>query len=156
MQHWRDFTAELTEVLVLKDPSFMPHQLDLWTENVEAKAAPVESSFQAVDEEINKLDHSAKESAFRQDCLRLCPAWAALQKRSATRESAPASACDPPQKSEHYRCQLHSGLHLSQRKACSWPGWGAGGCFGRGKYLETPAPVNLVRHLWQTTGYQQA
>ena len=91
MQHWRDFTAELTEVLVLKDPSFMPHQLDLWTENVEAKAAPVESSFQAVDEEINKLDHSAKESAFRQDCLKLtrdCAQLGLLYKSEAQHERA--------------------------------------------------------------------
>ena len=58
-------------MLTLKESSFEPHHLTLWTENVTKKPAPAEVSFQLVDDEIDKLDKDARESAFRQDCLKL-------------------------------------------------------------------------------------
>ncbi|CAL1133840.1 unnamed protein product [Cladocopium goreaui] len=86
-----DYTAELTEVLTLKNGNFQPHQLQLWTENVEKKSAPVENSFAAVDTKIEQLDRDARDSAFRQDCLKLtrdCAQLSLLYKQETKHERA--------------------------------------------------------------------
>lgn len=89
--HGRDFNHELSDILTLKDGAFQPHTLQLWTENLTKKSAPVEASFQAVDAEISKLDRDARESAFRQDCLKLtrdCAQLAMILKQEISHEKA--------------------------------------------------------------------
>jgi len=78
-------------VLTLKNGNFQPHQLQLWTENVEKKSAPVENSFAAVDTKIEQLDRDARDSAFRQDCLKLtrdCAQLSLLYKQETKHERA--------------------------------------------------------------------
>jgi hypothetical protein len=79
------------EMLTLKESSFEPHHLTLWTENVTKKPAPAEVSFQLVDDEIDKLDKDARESAFRQDCLKLardCAQLALIYKQLSNHDRA--------------------------------------------------------------------
>lgn len=90
-QTLRDYTTELTEALTLKDANFQPHQLQLWTENVEKKTAEIENSFAAVDTKIEQLDRDARDSAFRQDCLKLtrdCAQLSLLYKQETKHERA--------------------------------------------------------------------
>ncbi|CAL1149068.1 unnamed protein product, partial [Cladocopium goreaui] len=86
-----DYNNELQELLTLKDSNFQPHCLQMWTENVCKKAPPPEVSFQAVDDEISKLDKDARESAFRQDVLKLtrdCAQLGMLYKSMVNHEKA--------------------------------------------------------------------
>eukprot|EP00438_Fugacium_kawagutii_P008727 Skav234438 [mRNA] locus=scaffold1999:32329:32733:- [translate_table: standard] len=79
------------EVLALKDSSFQPHHLQVWNDNVIKKASPVEDSFQAVDDQLVKLDKDARASAFRQDTLKLtrdCAQLGQLYKAEANHERA--------------------------------------------------------------------
>ena len=85
----RDYTNELMEAVTLRDPNFQPHHLMFWNENVTMKAPPTETSFATVDSEIDKLDKNARESAFRQDCLKLardCAQLAQLYKMDSKHE----------------------------------------------------------------------
>ena len=87
----RDYNNELQELLTLKDSNFQPHCLQMWTENVCKKAPPPEVSFQAVDDEISKLDKDARESACRQDVLKLtrdCAQLGMLYKSMVNHEKA--------------------------------------------------------------------
>lgn len=77
------------EAVTLRDPNFQPHHLMFWNENVTMKAPPTETSFATVDSEIDKLDKNARESAFRQDCLKLardCAQLAQLYKMDSKHE----------------------------------------------------------------------
>ena len=90
-------------MLTLKESSFDPHHLQLWTENVTRKSAPTEVSFQLVDDQIEKLDKDARESAFRQDCLKLtrdCAQLALIYKQVSNHERA---------------SRLHKVTHLKQQ-----------------------------------------
>ena len=63
----------------------------MWTENVTKKAPPPEVSFQAVDDQISQLDKDARESAFRQDVLKLtrdCAQLGLLYKSMVNHEKA--------------------------------------------------------------------
>lgn len=114
----RDYSSELSEQLLLKDGTFQPHLMTLWSENLPAMINECpEKSFVAVDEEINKLDNNARDAHFRQDCLKLtrdCATLGLLYKSEAKHERAVKV-----QKVSHLKAQNTTGANFIKGFMCA-------------------------------------
>ncbi|CAK9059815.1 unnamed protein product [Durusdinium trenchii] len=113
-----DYSSELSEQLLLKDGTFQPHLMTLWSENLPAMINECpEKSFVAVDEEINKLDNNARDAHFRQDCLKLtrdCATLGLLYKSEAKHERAVKV-----QKVSHLKAQNTTGANFIKGFMCA-------------------------------------